>query len=321
MIIKCNDIKNIKNKNSILDRLIKDSFFFDIETTGLSHKYSNIISITLLLYEENKYRIYQLYCEYKIDEKEAIKYFKDLIKNKKYVITYNGNTFDIPFVINKSLEYEINLYLNNFVKIDLYNDMRNLKNKIEISDLKLKTVESYFNINRNDIISGKDVTILYEAYKIEPRKEFSDMILEHNYEDVYNLSILFDKVLSLYDHIIIHKNVIIKINFDNLIFKKNQLICNFNIISNLKSDYLHPSLNFDISINIKSQNIKIKIPLYFFKNDDIQEFFYLHNENYNITDYDIIEGIKKNLIPIKYNNKVYNNNVILIIKEILSSII
>lgn len=320
MIVKCTDIKNIETKNKFMNELLKDAFFFDIETTGLSHKYSSIISITILLKEDNKYKIYQLYCEYSIDEKEVIKYLKDLIKEKKYIITYNGNNFDIPFMINKYIKHEINFNFEHFVKIDLYSDMRRLRNKIEICDLKLKTVESYFNIKRDDTITGQDVIILYEAYKIEPRKEFSEIILQHNYEDVFNLPILFKSIFNLYDKIILCNNLIAKFNFSDFCFKKNTLAVNLYVISSFDKDYIHQSINFDLKLDIKSQLLKINIPISFYKDQKIQEFYYLNNDDFNIENYSTIEGIKKKLIPLKYNNDVYHENILNIIKSIITSI-
>lgn len=320
MIVKCTDIKSIETKDKYMNALLKEAFFFDIETTGLSHKYSSIISITILLKENNTYKIYQLFCEYIIDEKEVINYLKDLIKEKKYIITYNGNNFDIPFMINKYIKHEIEFDFDHFVKIDLYSDMRHLRNKIDINDLKLKTVEAYFNIKREDPITGQDVIILYEAYKIEPRKEFSEIILQHNYEDVYNLPILFKNILKLYDKVILSNKMIVKINFSDFCFKKNSLVGSLYVISSFNLDYIHPALNFDLKLDIKSQLLKINIPITFFKDEKIQEFYYLNNNDYNIEKYTTIEGIKKKIIPLRYNDEVYHENIIIIINSIITSI-
>lgn len=319
MIINCTDIgKNIANAENT-DNLLKESFFFDIETTGLSHKNCNIISITALLYENNSYKIYQLYCEHRIDEKDMIKYFNDLIKHKKYVVTYNGNTFDIPFITNKSIQLELDFNFDSFIKIDLYNDLRHIKNKISINDLKLKTVEEYFKIKRVDTMSGQDITILYEAYKIEPRKEFTSLILQHNYEDVYNLPLLFEKIINLYDTIISYDNLFVKINYADFSFKKNALTGSFYIISDLKRDFIHLSINYDLKIDIKSQIMNFKIPMNFYKNDQIKEFYFINNDEYNISSYTAIKGIKKNLIPLKFNDTVCYNNLIAVTKKILDS--
>lgn len=320
MIINCTELTNniVEDKN--INEFFKEAFFFDIETTGLSHKYSRIISISVLLFENKTFRIYQLFCEHKTDEKEMIKYFREYIKNRKYIITYNGNTFDIPFIINKAMQFNINCNLNEFVKIDLYSEMRYLKNKINIENLKLKTVEEYFNIKRKDTINGQDVIILYEAFRIDPRKEFSTLILQHNYEDVYNLPLLFKNIINLYDQIIIYPNIIIKINYFDFIFKKNSLLVNIHIITDYKNNIIHHNINFDLKIDITSQLLTINIPISYFQDEAIKELYYINNEDYNISRYTSLKGLKKNLIPLKFNGEILNNNIFNILKKIFNTI-
>jgi len=319
MIVNSNELGNISDNNNI-NELLKESFFLDIETTGLSRQFSDIISITVLLYEAGSYKIYQIFCQYKIDEPEALKLLKDLIKSKKYVITYNGNTFDIPFLTNKTQKHDININFECFIKLDLYNYMRQLRNKIQINDLKLKTIEGYFNIKRDDTIGGEDVIVLYEAYKIEPRKEFSNLIMQHNYEDVFNLPILLNNIFNLYDAILYYKDLIVKINNQDFSIKKNSLFCKLNIISSLKTDYIHQDINFNLNLKINMQSMEINIPIGFYKDDNISEFYYVDNNEYKIKSYTAIEGIKRNLVPIKLNDKIYYENIINIVKNIINSI-
>lgn len=319
MITDCKKINNITN-NDNLHCLLKESFFIDIETTGLNRSYSDIISITALLYHEDCYKIYQIFCEYKIDEPEALKFLKELIHTKKYIITYNGNSFDIPFLVSKSKKYSINIDFNYFQKIDLYSWLRNFKNKIQIDNLKLSTVEEYFNIKREDTIKGQDVITLYEAYRIEPRKEFSYLIMQHNYEDVYNLPILLNNIFNLYDDVLYYNDFIVKINHEDFKIKRNTLYCKFNVINNCPTDYIHPGINFSLTINSAAQTMELKIPVGYFKDEKIKEFYFIDNNDYMLKNYTAIEGIKRNLIPIKFNDIVFYNNLINIIKNISNSV-
>lgn len=317
MIITQDDITNITD-NHYLNEIYKEALFIDIETTGLSRKYSDIISITLLLYEDDKYKIYQIFCQYKIDQPSALKYLRDLIKSKKYIITYNGNSFDIPFLAEKAEQNNINLNFDYLIKIDLYNYIQKFKHKINTTDLKLKTVEEYFCIDRNDTLGGKDVLTLYEAYQLEPRKEFSYLILRHNYEDVYNLPFVMNNIINLYDDVIYLKNLIVTINNKDITIKKNTLLCKFNVITNLYNDFINHSINYNLKLSVDSQSLEINIPLNFFKDKNIEEFYYLDNNEYQINSYIAIKGIKRNLIPIKINDKVYSGNINNVIRRIVN---
>ncbi len=319
MITKSQIINDITGKED-LNSFLKEVFFIDIETTGLSREYSDIISITALLYEKGCYRIHQIYCEYKIDEPEALKYLRDLIVTKKYIITYNGNSFDIPFLSNKYQKHKINFTFDSFIKLDLYNWIRQVKSKIaDIENFKLKTVEKYFNIIREDTLSGEDIITLYEAYRIEPRKEFSYLIMLHNYEDVFNLPVLFNSIIELYDDVLYYDEMIIKINNEDFKIKKNSLICKFNIITDQKTDYINTNINFNLKIDTKAQTMELIIPVGFFKDDRINEFYFIDNNEYNVKTYTAIEGIKKNLMPVIFNDKIFYNNIIILAKTILNT--
>ena len=64
----------------------------------------------------------------------------------------------------------------------------------------------------------------------------------------------------------------------------------------------------------------LEVPLGFFNDDKITEFYFVNNDDYKVRSYTAIKGIKKNLIPIKFNYKIFYNNMDNLIKTILDSI-
>ena len=194
--------------------------------------------------------------------------------------------------------------------------MQKFRYKINTIDLKLKTVEEYFCIKRNDTLRGKDVLTLYEAYKLEPRKEFSCLILQHNYEDVYNLPFIMNNIFNLYDDAIYLKNLIITINNADILIKRNSLQCKLNVITDIVKDFIIHKINYDMILSVEPQTLEISIPLNIYKDDSIREFYYLDNNEYKIDSYTAIKGIKRNLIPIRINDKMYYDNINSIVREI-----
>jgi len=354
MIISQNEIENITN-NDKLNELYKDSIFMDIETTGLSRIYSNIISITILVYEngdcesrgcenggcENMgydnggcknmgydnggcknmgydngiYKVYQVFCEHQSDEHAALEYIINIIKTKKFIITYNGNSFDIPFLVGKIKKYNLAFNFDYFVKIDLYNLIKQFRNQISTKDLKLQTIEKFFNIKRDDTLFGKDIINLYKAYKLRQRKEFLHLILRHNYEDVFNLPQLMNSIFELYDDVLYLKNMIITIKTNNISIEKNSLQCIFNVITNLNKDFIMYSINYNLNLYANSQLLKINIPLNFYKNE-IFNIYYIDNNEYAIDVFSTIKGIKRNVLPIKINDNTYYDNIHNIVRKI-----
>ncbi len=261
MIVTKNIINEYKELNNFINNIFEDCAYIDIETTGLSSQINDIISITILVNEENNHTIYQLFSICDEDEKEAILFFIKLIKDKKYIVTYNGKSFDIPFLNTKINKYLIDFDLNNLISIDLYKDMQCIKQNLNIENTKLKTVESYFGIIRNDQLSGKDIIKLYESYKIHNKAEHMELILYHNYEDVLYLPLIFDNILKLYDYKIYSKTLgLIKISNKNISINNKGIKIKSNNITSYNLDYVCNKSTYKLVY--KKSNLTTKIDLY-----------------------------------------------------------
>ena len=122
----------------ILDEFIDippNHFVFDIETTGLSPKYCKVILIGIMYNLNNKSIIKQFFAENEDDENKLLLEFINEIKNFENHITFNGLTFDIPFLNSRFDKHNINYNLQNMlvdcnnVKIELYSHIK--KNKLK----------------------------------------------------------------------------------------------------------------------------------------------------------------------------------------------
>ncbi len=74
----------------ILGRYFSDATFFDIETTGLS-SYDSIITMITAYHQEN---LFTFVYEDNLDD------FLQLVDQATLLVTFNGNSFDIPFIEN-----------------------------------------------------------------------------------------------------------------------------------------------------------------------------------------------------------------------------
>lgn len=170
---------------------------FDIETTGLSAQRGNKIILTACLIPNSKgVTITQFLAENPYEEDRVIMATMDFLKDESidYLITYNGASFDIPFMkqrlATKNLPYVLNMY-----EFDLYNFIRsNTGLKSQIGSLSQKNVEQHFGIssNRKDVISGRESVKLFAKYAINQDSVIEKIILTHNREDVLQLCHLFN---------------------------------------------------------------------------------------------------------------------------------
>lgn len=170
---------------------------FDIETTGLSAQRGNKIILTACLIPNSTgVTITQFLAENPYEEDRVIMATMNFLKDESvdYLITYNGASFDIPFMkqrlATKNLPYVLNMY-----EFDLYNFIRsNTGLKSQIGSLSQKNVERHFGIssNRKDVISGRESVKLFAEYAINQDSVIEKIILTHNREDILQLCHLFN---------------------------------------------------------------------------------------------------------------------------------
>ncbi len=177
--------------NEYMKEISKDDFcFLDIETTGFSRKKDQIVLIGLLFIEDKQYKLRQYFLEDPLLEKELLKQFIHDLSKFKLMITYNGLSFDYPFIQERSEIHKLTLQLSDLKHVDLYKHIQGNKRTLPIENYKLKTVEKLLGIHRKDGISGGDSVTLYYRYLQNKKSEFRDQILLHNYEDILYLPLI-----------------------------------------------------------------------------------------------------------------------------------
>ncbi len=184
---------------------------FDIETTGLSPGNSHLILSGFLIPGEDGLVLTQYFAESLFDEEEVLRATLDVLDSLDVVVTYNGKSFDIPFVdarakrildsgplgaMSDRLPYPYNL--------DLYTVVRKFSPLRQyLPNLKQKTVEDFMGLweNRMDEISGAESASLYMDYLINREPETEEKILLHNRDDVIQLH----RLLRVLDKIEVHR--------------------------------------------------------------------------------------------------------------------
>ncbi|MHA1375521.1 MAG: ribonuclease H-like domain-containing protein [Promethearchaeota archaeon] len=214
-LIKCKDFTSLmKNKNiHDLDVLFcfkkSDFLFLDIETLGLFA--APVILIGIGYYKEENFEIRLLFAR-DLDEEMAILEHlrKEIFPNFRCFVTFNGKSFDIPFLVNRFLYFfnknplrspkaDTNGLINTrFHHVDLIHCCRR-KYKDQVSRFSLASVEkNLLDFERDNDLPGNLVGEVYRLYQ-EDRKKYVGLIkllIEHNYYDVYSMPLIFGKLLS-----------------------------------------------------------------------------------------------------------------------------
>lgn len=78
-------------------------------------------------------------------------------------------------------------YTRPYGSIDIYKQIRFLKDVLHMENMKQKSVERFLGIHRLDKYSGGDLIKVYQEYVKLPVKTNKQLLLQHNYEDLEGL--------------------------------------------------------------------------------------------------------------------------------------
>lgn len=167
--------------------------FMDIETLGLSNAPIILIGIAEI---KGKHIVSNQYLLRKKEEEPAlIEAYLSHIDEASVHVTYNGATFDIPFIKNRARRFRIDCNLDQ-THFDLIYPARNLWKDL-LPNCKLTTIEEHlFNIKREDDVPGAYIPDYYNTYLVTKNIGPLIPIIEHNRMDIVSLA---DFLMKIYE--------------------------------------------------------------------------------------------------------------------------
>ena len=166
---------------------LSDIVFFDIETTGLSHKTAFLYLVGAAFMESGRFVLCQYLAEDLSEEEAVLKAFSERIHGKKRLIHFNGSTFDLPFLQARCRKYGLECAASAMEQTDLYRRISPLKNVLKLSNCKLKTLEEFLGSGRKDPFTGGELIELYHTYRREKDERLLEVLLLHNAEDILGM--------------------------------------------------------------------------------------------------------------------------------------
>lgn len=167
---------------------LEEILFFDIETTGLNPENSQVFLIGVI--EKSKKEaltLIQFLAENNSAEEEItlLKAFSDLTSKKKYLIHYNGSSFDVPFLAHRCRFLGLGSPFSDLAQNDLYRELIRLPGFFrQMPDHKQKTFENLMNYSRKDLLSGKEMIKFYQIYVKSKENKVLELLLLHNQDDL-----------------------------------------------------------------------------------------------------------------------------------------
>jgi len=163
---------------------LSKALFIDIETTGFSAKNSLLYLIGCAYYENGQWRTIQWFATSPEDERQIIEAFFRFAAGYTHLIHFNGNNFDLPFILQKCAKYGLSYDFSAFKGIDIYRRISPLKSFLKLSDCKQKTLEQFLGIMREDPFDGGQLIEVYHNFIKNGMSQDLDIILCHNSDDL-----------------------------------------------------------------------------------------------------------------------------------------
>lgn len=183
-----------------LERLapLEEILFLDIETTGLTASGSQLYLIGCAFYREGNWQIKQWFAQSPEEEPELIKSFFTFAEDYSYLMHYNGNTFDLPYLKQKINQYDLPYTFDDFDGIDIYRRIAPYKSFLKLPNCKQKTIEYYLGIEREDTYTGGELINIYNDYLSSHDFNLYHLLLLHNSDDMKGMLEILP-ILSYYD--------------------------------------------------------------------------------------------------------------------------
>ena len=263
-----------------------DSFlFFDIETTGFSKDNTILYLIGCGYFIENGFQFIQWFNDDGTSEEEILLAFHDILKQKDWqLVTFNGNSFDIPYLKRHYELNELPCDIESFPSLDFYQFLKPFQSLFQMTHGKQKDWEHFLELYREDIYDGGQLIAVYKEYLMNKEEALLHNLLLHNEEDLLGMKYL----LPLFSYrMLLSKDLsLIKVSPGESLFEKGT----GSIAISCKLPLALPKpLNFSTSIGSISTNkndssiLIISLPYieetlkHFFK--DYRNYYYLPEED------------------------------------------
>lgn len=176
----------------------EELLFVDIETKSLNFE-TSIIEIGAGYFEGGKFTVKQFTALTASSEYAVLEEFVKLLPGKKAFVTFNGRTFDIPFIDGRLSYYggpETPVDIAGMHNFDILHFSRCCYRR-EFDSYSLKAMEAQvLGKERDDDIDGSEVQIYFENFLATHNPEYIEPIVYHNREDIYAMVQIMERLLD-----------------------------------------------------------------------------------------------------------------------------
>jgi uncharacterized protein len=173
--------------------------FLDVETTGLAGGTGTVaFLIGLGWIDGNTFVTHQLFARDFSEEAAALAHLAQLAKEKRFLVTFNGKTFDVGLLSTRFIMNRLPDPLASLPHLDLLHPCRRLYGH-RLPNCRLATLEeSLIGLYREDDIPGSEIPPRYFAWLRRRDARLMEGVFRHNRLDVVTLLALASRAAFLF---------------------------------------------------------------------------------------------------------------------------
>ena len=163
---------------------LEDLLFFDIETTGFSGDRCQLYLIGCTYYKDNIWNLIQWFADTRAAEEDLLHHFFKFLEQYKTLVHFNGDGFDIPFLLKRCKHFNLPYSFDNVASFDIYKKVKPYRNLLGLDSLKQKSIEQFLGISRTDKYNGGQLIEVYKDYLMTHEEGLYDLLILHNEDDL-----------------------------------------------------------------------------------------------------------------------------------------
>ncbi|MCI8865864.1 MAG: ribonuclease H-like domain-containing protein [Lachnospiraceae bacterium] len=173
-----------------LERIGKaeEIFFFDIETTGFSGDSSRLYLIGGCFFKNGSWNLIQWFADTLKAEEELLHSFFSFLKPYRILVHFNGDGFDIPYLLKRCRHYCLPYDFSSVTSLDLYKKIKPYQKILGLDSLRQKSIEHFLGVSRQDVYTGGQLIPVYKDYLATCKKPLMDLLTLHNEDDLKGMA-------------------------------------------------------------------------------------------------------------------------------------
>jgi uncharacterized protein YprB with RNaseH-like and TPR domain len=168
----------------------QDIIFMDVESTGLGN--SPLFLIGIMIWNGSVFEIQQFFARNYAEEAAVVAFFLDACSAKKLLITFNGKSFDFPYIRARAATTSVPFTIDPY-HLDMLHVCRRIWKK-RLPNCKLQTLETFIcKRRRHGDIPGSEIPDAYHEYVRSSDAWQMVDVLKHNLLDLLTMADLMNR--------------------------------------------------------------------------------------------------------------------------------